>query len=149
MKRFYDATNLNNEGGFTPAPEGEYNLSIVDIHDTKEGVQRKTKNGDDYVSVECEIDDPGNWLGKKVFYGVTIMEPNPDGTSRKGAGMAIHFLKSIGEPWEGKIEINTDNWVGKRFRAKLKVTKDNQGKARNEVAYIIDEMAAPADDVPF
>lgn len=146
MKKVYDSTGVKMDGEFEAAPEGMYDLLVAKITDTKDGEPWKTKNGDDYVSVECEIAN-GEWQGKKIWHGVTFM----DDTSRKGAGMAIHFLKSIGEPWQGKFDIDTDNWPGKIFRAKLKVGKDNQGRPRNEIAYLVSEDKPETDDdaVPF
>lgn len=144
MRKFYDSTNVRMEGSFVPAPEGIYVLSIVKVTDRKDGGQWKTKNGDDYVSVECEISDRGDSFGKKIWYGVTFMN-DPEA---KGAGMSVHFLKSIGEPWEGKFEIDTDAWIGKKFKARVIVTKGLNGKPRNEVAWIIDGDE-DSDEVPF
>lgn len=132
------------ESDYSPAPEGVYRLIITKVTDTKDDQPWKTKNGDDYVSVECEIDDAGEWLGKKVWHGCTFM----DDKSRKGAGMALQFLKAIDEPWEGQFDIDTDNWVGKRFRAKLGIGRDMKGRPKNEIAYLVDETA-PSDEVPF
>lgn len=142
MKRAYDTTGINLGGGFEPVPEGVYTLIIREVADIKDGQPWKTKNGDDYVRVTCEIDDVGEYLGKKVWYGVTIM----DDKKRPGAGMAVHFLKTIGEPWDGPVQIDTDNWIGKTFKAKLKIIKDNQGKSKNEIAFILNQDEA---DVPF
>ncbi len=141
MRRGYDSTGINVEA-YPVAPEGVYTLAITKITDTKDGLQWKTKNGDDYVSVETQIDDSGEYLGKKIWYGVTFMaDPNA-----KGASMSIQFLKYIGEPWEGKFDIDTDRWIGKRFKAKVKIGKDMQGRPKNEVAWIIDP---DEDEVPF
>lgn len=144
MRRSYDSTGIPAEGEYPVAPEGIYELVIVKVKDTKEGQPWKTSNGDDYVSVECEI-NTGEWAGKKVWHGVTFMEDK----TRKGAGMALNFLKAIGEPWEGKFDINTDNWSGRIFRAKLKIGRDNQGRNRNEIAYVISEDKLESDEVPF
>lgn len=143
MKRSYDSTGVSLDTNFVPAPEGVYWLRIVKTTDQKDGMPWKTRNGDDYVSVECEIDDQGDYFGKKVWHGVTIMDP-----SKPGAGMAVKFLKSIGEPWEGQFDIDTDNWIDKKFRARLDVGKNNKGQPRNEIAYLVDDAAA-LDEVPF
>jgi hypothetical protein len=144
MRRSYDSEGINVEG-YQVAPEGIYNLAITKVTDIKDGVQWKTKNGDDYVSVETQIDDAGEYLGKKIWHGVTFMNDK----NSKGAGMAIQFLKFIGEPWEGMFDIDTDHWIGKRFKAKVRIGKDNQGRQRNEIAWLIDPNSAEDDGVPF
>lgn len=145
MKRSYDSTGISMEGNYPVAPEGIYDLLIININDMKDGVQRKTKNGDDYISVESEIQNVGEYTGIKVWHGVTIMEDR----TRKGAGMAIHFIKTIGQPWEGKFDIDTDQWIGKTFRAKLNVTKDNKGRPKNEIAYLVSEDEDNDSSIPF
>lgn len=135
---------MNND--FTPMPPGIYGLVINKVTDTKNEIPWKTKNGDDYVQVECEVDEAGEYLGRKVWYGVTFM----DDKSRPGAGMSIHLLKCIGEPWEGDFDVDTDNWIGRRFKARLKIGKDLEGKPKNEIAFVIDENIPKNDDeVPF
>jgi len=133
------------------APEGVYTLQIKKASDfDKEGNPRITKNGDPYVSVKCEIDDTGEWLGTTVFHNVTFLPKE-----KKGAGMALQFLKAIGEPYEGVFDVEPDNWIGKRFRAKLKVTKDLNGRPKNEIAYlIVDQINSETrpvsdEEVPF
>jgi hypothetical protein len=135
----------------TVAPAGDYYLKVKRVFDTdKEGNQKFTRNGDPMVSVLCEIDDAGEWLGTTLWHNVIFMNREADGTAKKGAGMALHFLKSIGEPWEGDFEYDTARWPGKRFKAKLKLTKDQFGQPKNEIHYLIDEETAATDEeVPF
>jgi hypothetical protein len=71
-----------------------------------------------------------------------------DDKHSKGAGMAIQFLKFIGEPWEGKFDIDTDRWINKRFKAKVRIGKDMQGRPKNEIAWLIDPNASE-EEVPF
>jgi len=143
MRRSYDATGIDLEGDYAAAPEGIYKLQIMKVTDTKDGQPWKSRNGDDFVLCECEIADAGDWLGKKVWMGITVMDPE-----EKGAGIAVKFLKAIDEPHEGKFMIDSDRWVGKVFAAKLIETKDNKGRPKNEVAYLVDE-SAPESEVPF
>lgn len=149
MKGSYSSKGVD-VGGNVIAPAGTYTLNVKRVFDTdKNGNPKVTKNGDPMVSVLCEVDDVGEYLGATVFHNVTFMARNPDGTAKKGSGMAVHFLKSIGEPWEGDFEYDTDRWPGRAFRAKLKVTKDMNGIPRNEIAYLIDEDRPQEDEVPF
>lgn len=119
------------------APEGDYTLVIKTASDEKDKLPRITKNGDPYVSVKCEIED-GEYKGTAVWHNVTFLDPQ-----MKGAGMAIHWLKTIGEPWEGEFEVMPDQWVGRTFKAHLSVGMNNKGQAKNEISYLID------DDTPF
>lgn len=124
----YDATDVKPSGNFDPAPDGVYRLAIVK---TEEKVSR---NGNDMVNVEFEIDDIGEHFGKKVWHNVTFI---PKG--QKGAGMAVHFLKTIGEPFEGALQIDAINWIGKRCFAKLVTEMDSMGKSRNKIISILKE----------
>lgn len=144
MKKRLDTTGASLKTGFAPVPEGIYQLVIREVADTKNGEPWKTKNGDDYVRVTCEIDDQGNYFGRKIWYGLTFM----DDISRPGAGMSVHFLKAIGEPWDGPVDIDTDRWIGRVFKAKLKIVKDQNGEPKNEVGYVLSEEEA-SEEVPF
>lgn len=149
----YNSTGIDPEAkNFTPAPEGEYWLVVKEASDIKDMGPRITRNGDPYVMVTCEVDE-GPYLGKMVWHNVTFMK-----AGAPGAGMAVKFLKTIGEPWDGEIDINPAIWIGRRFRAKLKIGKDNQGRPKNEIAYLLEpEISSPVaqpnsmsdDEVPF
>lgn len=143
MGRFrHDATGVKVETDFKAAPEGIYTLVILEASTEKDGMERITKNGDRYVSVKCEIDE-GEFIGNKVWTNITFLPKD-----KKGAGMAVHFLKTIGEPWEGEFEVDTENWIGRRFKAKLVVAKDQKGRPKNEIAFIIGDEKE-TDEVPF
>lgn len=145
MKRRYNSDGMETGTKYTPFPIGDYLFVIKKVTDTKNGATWKTKNGDDYVQVECEVDE-GDYLGRKVWYGVTFM----DDKSRPGAGMSIKFLKTIGEPYQGDFDIDSDNWVGKRFRARIKIGRNSKGDQVNEIAWLIDEdTKLSEDEIPF
>lgn len=149
MRGVYSSKGVD-VGGNVIAPPAVYTLKVKKVFDTdKAGQPKVTKNGDPMVSVLCEIDDVGPYLGSTIFHNVTFMGRNADGSARKGAGMAIAFLKAIGEPWEGDFEYDTDNWIGRSFRAKLKVSKDMNGLDRNEIGYVVTEDKPEDDSVPF
>lgn len=122
------------------APEGVYTLQIKTATDTsKEGHLLKTKNGDPYVKVKCEINN-GEFKGTPVWHNITFLP-----AEKKGAGMAIKWLKTIGEPWEGEFDVMPDNWVGHIFKAKL-IVDTYEGKSRNEISYLVNDAL---DEVPF
>ena len=137
----YNSTGVSMDSGPT-APDGDYWVKIVEASDEKDGSPRISKNGDPIVNVRCEIDE-GEFLGTTFFHNVTFMPVN-----KKGAGMAVHFLKTIGEPWEGDVAVEPSAWTGKRFRAHLRVEKDLKGRPRNQIAYLLDDPKAE-DEVPF
>lgn len=142
----FDATGIKPLGKFPIAPEGDYFVVIRDVK------QSATKDkGYPLFNLTCEIDDK-DWLGVKFWHNISII---PRG--EKGAGIAIHFLKQISEPWEGKIKINPHNWKGRIFRAHVGVEKDFKGRDRNFIVSIdsadLDQSKAvqkPTDsEVPF
>lgn len=102
-------------------PDGIYELQITDA---KEG---KSKAGDIMVNVTCEVINNNEFNGAKVFYNVTFMPKE-----KPGAGMSTHFLKTIGQPWDGAIIVEPDNWVGEQFKAKIG-TREYKNKMGNTV----------------
>ena len=129
--REYDATNVHPFSGFEPAPEGFYDVMVRNV------TEKISKNNDPLYNVEFEIQG-GAYMGKRAWHNVTLLTWD-DGTGKpaKGAGMAIHFLKCLGEPWEGKIRVTPDNWVGKMLRVKMGVEMDQLGRARNTVKEVL------------
>ena len=137
--------------GFSLLPDGPYDFQITDIK------EKTTKNGDPMVNVTCEVINSSEYNGKKVFMNVNFLQ-----TGKPGAGMSTHFLKSIGQPWEGAVTVDPDNWVGEQFKARVETreyvkTDKTKGKA-NDIKDIeeIGQFASPevakaakTDDVPF
>ena len=132
---------------FILVPEGEYTLRIID---TKMG---QTKDNDDMVTVSSEIVGGEYNLEKINYYNVIFFKDK----SQKGAGFALKFLKSIGEPYEGEFSWDERNWVGKKFKAMIKHETASQGKhAGKTFAKIswVDQCdegpgGVPSDEVPF
>lgn len=122
MGHSFNSTGIKpTRGGYVLLPAGIYCLEIIRY---KEGESEKK----DYkVNLEANIIYP-NKVEDLVVFGVTLkhtvtfMPPtNKKGEVNKGAGMAIHFLKTIGEPWEesDELDIEPSRWIGKRFIAKI------------------------------
>jgi len=144
MSFTYNSKGINMDTNYLPAPEGIYTLQIVDAIEKVTKIKADGSGGDPMVSIKCEIADIGEWLGNTVWNNVTFMKDK----TKRGAGMAIAFLKAIGEPWEGEIDVVPERWETKRFRAKLTVEKDLNGVNRNKVAYLVTDEPKE-DDVPF
>lgn len=147
MPFVYNANGLDPDtGGYTPAPEGTYNLIIRDVSEKNTKMKEDGSGGYPYIATKCEIDDQGEGFGKIVWHNVVFFPRD-----MKAAGMAVHFLKTIGEPYEGEFEVNEHNWIGKRFKAKVNIEKDPKGVDRNKIAYVIreEQIGAEDDTTPF
>ena len=121
----HDFTGVKEMGDFSPAPKGTY---VLEILEAKEG---KSQAGDNMVNVKTQIAQ-GPFTGKWVWHKVTFISAgNP------GAGFSKHFVKTIGQPYEGNVNINPAHWVGKRFEADLDVDtyidKNGETKEKNIV----------------
>jgi len=126
-------------------PKGTYTFEIVEFvskaGDTypKEG---KTKNGDPKVDILAEVVDTSvEFDGERVFHSVTFLPKD-----KPGAGMSVHFLKTIGQPWEGNISVDPSAWVGERFKAYV-IEDEYNGKKSNKIKGV--EPVTADSGVPF
>lgn len=161
----FDATGIDadSKGTNKVLPKGWYDFEIVEFvskaGDTypKEG---RTKNNDPMVSILCEVVNSDNSNGERIFHTVTFLPAKrPDGQPTPGAGMSVHFLKTIGQPYEGKIKPNPEAWVGARFSGYV-IQDEYNGKIKNKLGEIRPiegeqyknpeiQKAAKTDDIPF
>lgn len=132
----FNATGINPSGGFRrPLPDGEYVLRIVD---TLEGT---SKNGNPQITVHFKV-DAGDWKEKWLkFHRVTFF-----GADNPGAGMAIHFLKCIGEPWKDNFVVDHKRWRGKKIKAQV-TSEEYNGYINNKVVAV--EPISEEETVPF
>lgn len=97
------------------------------------------------------IGDP-EYEGERIFHSVTFMPAKgKDGKPTPGAGMAIHFLKSIGQPWEGKLKVESADWVGSEFMGYV-ISEEYQGKTKNKISEIkaVEAIGAKTEsEIPF
>ncbi len=127
----YDATGINPDAtSFELLPEGKYTLRITKAEETQ------SKKGNFMAKLECEVINNPDFNGRKIFHNVTFLNPQD-----KGAGMSVHFLKTIAQPWEGKIEIDIPSWEGAQFVATLgksSYTSQKTGKLvdKNEITKV-------------
>src|SRR3990167_6043087 len=94
---------------FTPLPDGMYLLKIISA------VAGTTQHGDNKVTVDYAVAE-GPHVGRRVrFHTVTFFadKENP------GAGISVHYLRCISEPYEGDFEVREDRWIGRCVKAKL------------------------------
>lgn len=151
----YDAQGVQPSGGNrTPFPAGPYQLIITKA---EQGV---TGNGDDKVTVDLKVAS-GAHQGREVrFHTVTFLSKE-----RPGAGMALHFLKQIGEPFEGEFAWDERRWIGRAILAHVIIEADQKGRDWNRIGDVLDSddavkvhnnrvaalpaPAASAEEVPF
>lgn len=143
----YDGTGINPDAQGTAKllPKRFHNFEILSFI-AKDGTEYpkdgKTKNGDPMVNFLCEVVDDEEFNGERVFHTVTFLPKESP-----GAGMSIHFLKTIGEAWEGKFEVDSDSWVGKRFTGYV-INEEYKGKTKNKITEI-KGYEPRKDGVPF
>ena len=136
----HDYTGVQESGGFTPVPVGEYWLKVMD---TKEG---HTGKGDRMVDVTLEVTNDIQYNGKKVWHKVSFLPAKQkDGTPTPGAGISKHWLHCLGEPFEAHAAVNHLAWRGKRLKVKLGldtyIGRDDKEKNKN----VIDEIFLPEE----
>ncbi len=131
-----DYTGVNEAGSFAPAPSGIYRLFVSGTEDGE------TQAGDPKVNVTIKI-KAGIYAGKRFWHTVTFLQPES-----AGAGFAKHWLRVIGQPYEGKVTINTDRWEGKEFIGRLGI-EEYEGKKGKRTKNALEESWHPNDaDVP-
>ena len=148
MPGSYDSTGVEISTRFEPIPEGEYTLRII------RATSGETQNGHPKVTVDFEVAGGGPNSGREIrFHTVTFLPKES-----KGAGMALHFLKTIGEPFEGKFKWDERKWIGKELRAQvvLEPGMKDPSKKYNRVKSVmpkdeaeVDKDLPPDDDAPF
>lgn len=127
-----DTRGIPATGGFEPIPPGKYILQIIS---TQEGYAKS--NGKPQVLVGFQVAE-GQYRGRKIlFHRVTFLGKDENGIPLKGAGIAIHFLHSIGEPYDDEnTEVNPNRWIGKTVMATVECKEDFNGKLRNIVKFV-------------
>ena len=142
----HNSTGVNPDGGFTPLPEGDYILVI------KDATEKMSKKGLPMVECDLEVIENVEFHGKGFKHYVVFIAKG-----EKGDGINVHFRKCIGVPWEGDVEVNADDWVGKKLRASLKIeSRVYEGKnfTGNKVVSVAPygekfPEIKPAEEVPF
>lgn len=153
----YDATGIepSSQGQNKLLPKQWFSFEIIE-HTTKDGTKSyplegytKEKNYPK-VDVLAQVIDNAEFQDQRVFHSVTFMPKDKD-----GAGMAIHWLKTINQPFEGKIAMDSQAWVGEKFDAYV-IEDEYMGKKKNKFGEIAPYRTkaivlanAPNSDIPF
>lgn len=137
----YSAGDKEVTDGFQLIPKGTYDLKVVEatLGESKAGLPQATVN---FVVVNSEYADR-----PIKFYRVTFI---PD--DQKGAWIAKAFLKALGQPYKGKVDVDTDVWIGKIVTADVGI-EEYEGKEYNRVgnvrAYDGQQPSGKEEEIPF
>lgn len=154
----YDATGIepSTQGQSKLLPKQWFTFEVIE-YTSKDGAHTYPEEGftkdKNYpkVNVLAQVVDEGEYQGERIFHTVTFMPKGVD-----GAGMAIHWLKTINQPFEGKFTPVPTAWVGERFLG-YPIVDEYMGKKKNKLGEIKAvefnnqeiAKAAKTDDVPF
>lgn len=155
----YDATGIepSAQGQAKLMPRGWFKFEVIS-YTTKDGSKTypmdgfTNKNHYPKTDLLTECISEGEYKGCRVFHTVTFMPKGVD-----GAGMAIHWLKTIGQPYEGKIKPNSSVWPGAIFMG-YPIVDEYMGKKKNKFGEIKAceeyndpeiQKAAETNDLPY
>jgi hypothetical protein len=124
----HNADGIEMSGG-QPFPEGDYHLKVVKA---EQGTIKSGPNaGCDKVTVDFQVVG-GEHAGRTVnYHTVSFLAKNA-----KGAGMALQFLKAIGEPYEGEYTWDESRWIGRVCKAYVVIEPDQEGNKWNRAKWI-------------
>lgn len=139
----YNSDGIDIEPKRKLIPEGDYDLEITKA---EESVTKK----DNYpcVIVEFKVIDSLTLNGKRIPFHYVVFLPK----EKPGANIAVHFLKTIGQPFEKDFVVEAYKWIGKRLRARVSIEKSLDGKYENNRIKWVNpyEGAQPKEEsVPF
>lgn len=111
MRKQTNMTNVKESGDFILVEEGEH---LARIDEVQESI---TANGDDMLTIKLTMIagiSVDGWVWDNI-----VVSDNPNSPGYKILGRTKHFLHCIGEPYEGQIVVDTDNWKGKEVKIKV------------------------------
>ena len=110
MKRRLNAgTDEPNKKEFLKPSEKEHLFQVVDVFDIENNPYNLSLD-ETTVTVKLEVCE-GEELGRSLLQRLSLDD------KWKGFFATRIFLKAIGEPYKGEIEIDTAMWVGRQFYA--------------------------------
>ena len=137
----YDSRGIKPSQFSEPVPPGNYILQIVKTE------EMESRSGIPMVKVTCSVDSPNEYAGAVIFHYVTFIEKG-----QPGAGIALHFLKSIGEPYEESenLDVAPKMWEMKKFKAKVIQEPYSTPHGKKGVSNKIKAVdAIDGNDIPF
>jgi len=118
----YNASGIKEQGSYPLLEKNRYILKIESAEQTQ------TKKGYPMVTVNFVV-QYGDYAGWRIKYHNVVFLP----ADSSGAGISIHFLKTIGEPYKGDFDVNPQNWIGKLLIGLVEQEPDLKGILRNVV----------------
>lgn len=116
----------------------EHLFQVVDIFTDNDEIGDKLGLDNNTLSCKCEVVG-GSEEGRGLLVRVSL-DP-----TWKGFFFTRLFLKAIGEPCRGEVEIDSDRWIGRQFFATVK--HDETGKYANIDEYNFDKCAGLSRDI--
>ena len=146
MQKNIDTSSVQEGGTFELVEEGIHYARIAEV------VENTSENGDDMPTVKLVMISGVSqdlWVWDNI-----VISDNQDSPGYKILGRSKHFLHCIGEPYEGQINVNTDNWLNKEVKIEVfhdtftnkKGRKTTRAKVKN---YLIDEDETEKEESPF
>lgn len=144
MDHSYNSDGIDpDKPAFTLIPEGPHVFQI------KKATPKQSAKGYFMVECECEIINNMDLMGKTVKHYVTFLpKTKPDGSVNNAAGIAVHFLKVIGQPWEGQFDITASDWEGGQFLGQVKHEPYVSTKGKNAGKEFMSAKIAGVDYLP-
>lgn len=116
VKRTYNLEdNEPEQSSFTKPSEREHLFQVVEVYDESNAPGKMVLDRNT-VCAKLEVCG-GDEEGRTLLNRMNLDE------SWKGFYFTRLFLKAIGKPYKGQLEIDTDKWVGRQFYATV-VHKD-------------------------
>lgn len=140
MPRKYNSGGAVPSESMQPIPRGDYPMEIVNV------LHGKSKaSGTEMVTVTAKILS-GAPAGRTMKYYVMF---HPQG--HPSVGMTLHFLKTIGEPYEGEFEWDEVNWIGKKFTGTVEWENFNGSPTSKlkKLRPLEPYVEPPVEEVPF
>jgi hypothetical protein len=123
-------------GGTGPFPEGEYTLAVTGVED------KETQTGRNMVKMELTV-ETGSQKGRKMWHNLTFI---PEGD--KGHGFTVRALHALGLKFDGNLDFDTQEFVGRAFKANVGI-EDREWNGKTYHNNIIREFLVDAEATPF